>query len=161
MLSVSPFGRHGLTEDWPERDFINPDITVGNMVTANQIGSSRKKPTTVQQILTFKSKHLRVQTILESILIKKKKVALRYSLTFTGKAKESHYNPRTARAVLGLLHIHTSFKHGARNSLLHQIMRRGSCQISPSRSDSGLITNLEDVIMRVKQKTSSGCAECI
>lgn len=92
---------------------------------------------------------------------KKKKVALRYSLTFTGKAKESHYNPRTARAVLGLLHIHTSFKHGARNSLLHQIMRRGSCQISPSRSDSGLITNLEDVIMRVKQTTSSGCAECI
>lgn len=43
MLSVSPFGHHGLSEDWPERGFINPDITGGNMLTANQIGSSGEK----------------------------------------------------------------------------------------------------------------------
>lgn len=91
----------------------------------------------------------------ESILIKKS--ALRCSLTFTGKAKQSHHNPRTARDALGLLHMCTRFKHRARNSLLHQIMSCGSCQISPSRSGWGLITNLENVIIRVKQTTSSGC----
>lgn len=164
MLTISPLGCRDTVEEWQVKMtkgglwylIFSAMTVVWNTVTSNQISfilntQNSEANAHLQSKMTQgtdKSSH-------ESILIKKS--TLRCSLTFTGKAKQLHYNPRTARDALGLLRMCTSFKHRARNSLLHQIMSCGSCQISPSRSGSGLITNLENVIIWVKQTTSSGC----